>query len=168
LRLLKPWEGSRSDWLRYLGSSALIDSPSTFPSLVTAAGPSSVDHLASLLLLEGRLSVIVVIVAVSAVPLHRGRNHDTLRQVSFRLESHHIRSVLDNFNLPIGIDIAIFSLDCTISKPRLQLECSVRGLVAVGVGAVIIQFVNLFEDGYVCGGFRPLAAARSSGWWRLP
>merc|ERR1719361_3348454 len=128
LLLLRSGQRWRSDGLGDLLTSHLIDSPGAIPGLVTVAGPRSIHHLTCVVLL-----VVVIVTTVSAVSLHRGSNHNTLRQVPLWLEPHHISSVFDNFYLPIGVDVAVLALDGPVSKPGLQLEGSVRGLVPVSV-----------------------------------
>ena len=46
---------------------------------------------------------------------------------------------LDDLHLPIDVDVAVLALNAAIGEPGLQLERSVRRLVAVCVGPVIVQ-----------------------------
>ena len=57
---------------------------------------------------------------------------------SLRLEAHHVCAVLDDLELAgVDVDVAVLALHQAVGVARLQLEGPVRGLVAVGVGAVL-------------------------------
>ena len=47
--------------------------------------------------------------------------------------------ILEDLHLPIDVDVAVLALHAAVGEPGLQLERSVRRLVAVCVGPVIVQ-----------------------------
>jgi hypothetical protein len=67
------------------------------------------------------------------------RDDDSLWQVSHRLESHHVCSVLDDLEFSgVDVDVAVLALDEAVGVTSLELEGTVGGLVPVGVRTVFI------------------------------
>jgi len=112
----------------------------TGASPVDNGGPAPVIFI---LALRPFLIVVIVIVAVRAVSLHGRRDDNTFWKVASGLEPHGVCPIFDNLHLAIHIDVSVLALDRAVREPGLQLEGSVRSLVAVGVGAVFIVLVNL-------------------------
>lgn len=92
--------------------------------------------------------------------MHWRRNDDSIREVSFRLEAHGVRPVLDYLDFAIDVYVAVLALHPPIRKPGLQLERAVRTLVAVGVRTILVVLIDLFEDLDLGG---RLKSARSLG-----
>lgn len=96
--------------------------------------------------------VLVIVVAFCAVAGHRWRDDDAFGQVALRLESHGVRTVLDDLHFAVDVDVAVLALNGAVDKPSLQLEGSISSLVAIRVRAILIMLINLLEnwDGRCC------------------
>lgn len=81
-----------------------------------------------LLTLPDTLVIVLIVILsaeVSAVSLYWGRDHDAFWEISLRLESHGVGSVLDHLGLAVRVDVAVLALHGTVSKTSLDLEGSV-------------------------------------------
>lgn len=81
-----------------------------------------------LLTLPDTLVIVLIVILsaeVSAVALYWGRDHDAFWEISLRLESHGVGSVLDHLGLTVRVDVAVLALHGTVSKTSLDLEGSV-------------------------------------------
>lgn len=130
-------------------ASALVGSACT-SRLVTSTGSCSVHHFAPGLLLFGEVRVVIVIVTVGTVAFYWGWNNNSIGQISFWLESHGICPIFNNLDIPVGINVAVLPLHCTIHKPGLQFEGAISCLIPVGIGAILIILVDLFQNSNIC------------------
>jgi len=136
--------------------SKLCSGTSLARRLVTDTCPGSAYNSTSCLFVLGEVWVVIVIATICAVSFNWGWNNDSLGQVSLWLESHGISSIFNNLNFPIGIDVSILSLDGSINKPCLQLECTISCFISVCIGTIFIMLIDLLEDRHDCSCFCPL------------